>query len=113
MSGSGDRPTHVIIWEFRARRGREGEFERVYGPGGDWANFFRSGEGYLGTELMRGVETPGRYVTIDRWTSAAAYEDFRSRNLSEYETIDRRCESLTEHEARLGSFLTMPGDRKQ
>ena len=113
MSGSGERPTHVIIWEFRARRGREGEFERVYGPDGDWANFFRRGEGYLGTELMHDVETPGRYVTIDRWTSAAAYEDFRSRNLSEYETIDRRCESLTEHEAHLGSLLTMPGDGKQ
>ena len=62
---------HVIIWEFRAQRGREGEFEGAYGPDGDWANFFRSGEGYLGTELMRDLETPGRYVTIDRWTSAA------------------------------------------
>ena len=112
MSGSGDRPTHVIIWEFRARRGREAEFQRVYGPEGDWANFFRRVEGYLGTELMRDVETPGRYVTIDRCTSAAAYEDFRSLNLSEYEAIDRRCESLTEHEAYLGSFLTMPGEGK-
>lgn len=113
MSGGGDRPTHVIIWEFRARPGREDEFERVYGPDGDWANFFRRGEGYLGTELMRDVETQGRYVTIDRWISAAAYEDFRRRKLSEYEAIDRRGQSLTEHEAHLGSFLTMPGDGKQ
>ncbi len=113
MSGGTDRTTHVIVWEFRAQPGREDEFERVYGPEGDWANFFRRGEGYLGTELIRDVETPGRYVTIDRWASAAAYEDFRSRNSSEYEAIDRRCESLTEHEARLGSFLTMPGDGKQ
>ena len=113
MSGVADSPMHAIIWEFRAQRGREDEFERVYGPQGDWANFFRGGEGYLGTELERDIETLGRYVTIDRWASAAAYEDFRSRNLREHEAFDRRCESLTEQELYIGSFLTMPGDGKQ
>ena len=27
-------------------------FEAVYGPEGAWAQFFRSGEGYIGTELL-------------------------------------------------------------
>ena len=104
---------YVIIWEFRTKREREGEFERVYGPEGEWAEFFRRGEGYLGTELLRDIATRGRYVTIDRWTSQAAYDAFRGRNLSEYETIDRRCESLTEHEAHIGSFPAMLGGEKR
>ena len=35
------------------------EFERVYGPEGDWAEFFRRGRGYVGTELLRDIEHPG------------------------------------------------------
>jgi len=107
VNDGGDRPMHVIIWEFRARRGREAEFERAYGPKGDWAEFFRRGEGYLGTELIRDIETEGRYVTIDRWTSQTAFETFRSQNVGQYEAIDRQCELLTEHEARVGSFLSI------
>src|SRR5713226_263191 len=95
---------HAIIWEFRAREGRVEEFERAYGPAGDWARFFRRGEGYLGTELHRDLSGGRRYVTIDRWISLQAYETFRNRFRSQYETLDKRLEALTEHEARLGSF---------
>jgi hypothetical protein len=35
-------------------------FEEVYGPGGEWEQFFRQGDGYVGTELLRDVELPGR-----------------------------------------------------
>ena len=31
-------------------------FERVYGPEGEWAEFFRRGQGYVGTELLVVVE---------------------------------------------------------
>ena len=30
----------------------------VYGPEGEWAQFFRSGDGYIGTELLHDVESP-------------------------------------------------------
>jgi len=49
------------------------EFERVYGTEGEWAAFFRQGRGYIGTELLRDVEAPSRYLVIDRWESADAY----------------------------------------
>ena len=49
-------------WGDRARLQlrRDGieQFERVYGPEGDWAQFFRTGRGYVGTELLRDVEIP-------------------------------------------------------
>ena len=74
------------------------------GRGGDWARLFRRGEGYLGTELLRDAADPGRYLTLDRWTSRAAWESFRAGHLAEYEAIDRLCEALTAAEARLGDF---------
>src|SRR2546423_14844938 len=61
------RLMYVIVWKFVARRGREAEFEAAYGPRGRWSEFFRTGDGYLGTELWRGES--GSWVTVDRWRS--------------------------------------------
>ncbi len=98
---------YVILWEFRVRQGREKEFEEAYGPAGTWGRFFARGEGYRGTDLHRDLAGGRRYVTIDRWTSQAAYETFRDRHREEYEAIDARCEALTEHESPLGSFASV------
>ena len=94
----------VTIWEFRARTGREDEFERAYGPRGEWAGLFQRGEGFLGTELLREVGSAGRYVTLDRWVSRGAFESFQRRYGDDYKALDARLEALTEHEAHLGWF---------
>jgi len=99
---------HVILWEFQAKKGREPEFERAYGPAGDWARFFQRGEGYLGTTLLTGESGRGRYLTLDRWTSRGAYEAFRDANAAEYAALDRRLEALTERETWLGAFVETP-----
>ena len=99
----------VFIWEFRVKTGREAEFEQAYGPNGEWAELFRRGAGYLGTELLRDEADPRRYLTIDRWTSSAAYEAFRSQWADEYVRLDQRCEALTESEAALGSWTVEAG----
>ena len=65
------------------------EFERVYGPDGEWAEFFRQGRGYIGTELLRDVEASGRYLVVDRWDSADAYNAFVAERREEYmERVD-------------------------
>ena len=93
---------HVILWKFRARPGREAEFERAYGDDGVWANFFRSSEGYLGTELMRG--TDGAYLTIDRWTAEEAYRAFKNAEAARYAELDAHCEAFTTEETLLGEI---------
>src|SRR5687767_2562447 len=95
---------HLIVWEFRVRPGHEAEFERVYGPNGAWATLFARGEGYLGTELLGDIAVRGRYLTIDRWTTRAAFEAFRQRWPEEYRALDLRCESLTSRETAVGTF---------
>ena len=79
-------------------------FERTYGPDGEWAQFFRRGRGYVGTELLRDVETPGRYMVVDRWESADAYNAFAADHRDEYM---RRVDDTRFHydqELRLGTF---------
>jgi heme-degrading monooxygenase HmoA len=95
---------YVTLWEFVARPGREADFERAYGPRGRWAELFREGQGYLGTELWRGE---GRWLTVDRWSSEEDYARFRAARLAEYEALDREMEGLTEREKHLGAFTAL------
>ncbi len=96
---------YVVLWRFRPLVGREYEFERAYGPSGEWAQLFCRGDGYLGTELLRRSDDPREYLAFDRWASRAAYEAFRARWSSAYQQLDRQLEELTEEEeAPLGGF---------
>ena len=90
----------VFSYEVRDPEG----FERAYGPEGDWARFFRQGRGYIGTELLRDVEIRGRYLVVDRWESAEAYNEFAAANREEYV---RRVDDTRFHydqELRFGTF---------
>ena len=92
---------HIVLWRFRARPGCEAEFEAAYGDDGLWSRFFRSDSGYLGSQLLRA--TDGRYLTMDRWVSAAAYDAFRATHAARYAELDSACEALTAEETPLGS----------
>src|SRR5689334_8636171 len=59
-------------------------FEAVYGPEGEWAQCCGGAQGYIGTELLRDVETPGRYLVVDRWESPEAYNAFVADHREEY-----------------------------
>ncbi len=93
---------HVILWRFRARPGREADFERAYGDHGDWARLFHRSEAYLGTELMRG--TDGTYLTIDRWTTEEAYRTFKDAEATCYAELDADCEAFTAEETMLSEI---------
>ena len=95
---------YTIIWEYQVKPERQAEFKRVYAPGGAWAELFKKGAGYLGTELLQDEIQPQRYLTIDRWASQAEYKAFLSRWQAEYKALDAKCEGLTEREARLGGL---------
>ena len=99
---------YVVLWRFRPLVGQESEFERAYGPSGDWAHLFRSGDGYLGTELLQRSDNSREYLTLDRCASRAAYKAFRARWSREYRRLDHRLEELTEEETLLGAFEALP-----
>ena len=94
----------MIALVFRYEVRDQAEFEQAYGPEGEWAQFFRQGNGYIGTELLHDVEEPERYLVIDRWESADAYNDFLAANNDEY--LRRADESRFHYvqELRFGTF---------
>ena len=83
------------------------EFERVYGSEGEWAEFFKEGRGYIGTELLRDVEAPGRYLVIDRWESVDAYNAFVAERREEYMARVDATRFHYDSELRFGTFETV------
>ena len=103
----------TIVWRFAVKSGKEEEFERIYGPNGDWAVLFRKAAGYYGTELHRNREIPRTYVVIDRWESLDAFKQFKERFKDEYPALDLRCEELTEKEEHVGDFSPIGAPARQ
>jgi heme-degrading monooxygenase HmoA len=95
---------YTYVWEFQVLPGNEALFAHHYGAAGSWAQLFRRAPGYVETLLLKDPATPGRYVTVDRWENAAAFESFRERFGDAYEELDRRCAALTVEERSLGAF---------
>jgi hypothetical protein len=95
----------VILWQFDIAEENVPGFEAAYGPGGSWAALFARSAEYLGTEFFKDAYVPGRYVTLDRWSSEEAFRAFRAQNDSDYEDLDRACDPLTQSETRIGAFL--------
>jgi heme-degrading monooxygenase HmoA len=95
----------ALVFSYEARD--PAEFERVYGPSGEWAGFFRRGAGYVGTELLRDFENPGRYLVVDRWDSAEAYNAFVAAHRDEYMRRSDENAFRYEQELRLGTFETV------
>lgn len=94
----------VVLWMFEAKAGAEDDFARVYGPDGDWARLFRRSPGYLETQLVRDAQMAQRFLTIDRWASRRAFEEFKASCQAEYDALDARCEPLTRSERLIGHF---------
>jgi heme-degrading monooxygenase HmoA len=91
-----------IVWQYDVRPERITDFEQVYGPEGDWVQFFRSSPDFLGTELYRTAEDPSRFITVDSWRSRPAYESFRKTHSERYSKLDEWCSQFTAHERTLG-----------
>jgi heme-degrading monooxygenase HmoA len=95
----------VAVFAYEVDEGSAGAFEAAYGPDGRWARFFRSAEDYVGTELWRPApENPGRYLVIDRWRSAKAYQSFLDAHEEEYFRRGRGAERLYRSETAVGRF---------
>jgi heme-degrading monooxygenase HmoA len=95
---------HVAAWSYRVKPGCEPAFEALYATDGAWARLFAQSPAYLGTRLLRDVDDPARYLTLDRWQSRAEYEAFLSQRRDDYAALDRAGDALTDGETRLGAF---------
>lgn len=102
------RPGFAYVWEYEVPAEHVEAFERLYGPKGEWVQLFSGAEGYCGTELHCDADTPGRYMTIDYWTSREARDRFRKSVKSEFDALDQRGDGLTSRERPIGEFIPLP-----
>lgn len=100
--------SYAIVWEFLVPEDQTASFEAAYGPDGPWSRLFAHAPGFLEVKLLRSHDGAGRYLTIDRWQSANAFENFKSQFAKEYRELDQRLEGLASSEVHLGSFDEMP-----
>lgn len=98
----------VAIWKFTVAADRVPDFVRAYGPDGIWAELFRRAEGYISTRLVQDRDDTGVFVTIDSWTSQAAWNAFREDFAEDYAAIDRQCEALTVDEVCVAAGESLP-----
>jgi heme-degrading monooxygenase HmoA len=101
--------TYLVLWEFRVAAEATSAFERLYGPDGAWVGLFRTAAGYLGTELLHDDTDPARYLTVDRWDSQSAYDQFRQAHVARYRHLDEEGDRLTADERQLGAFTLLGG----
>jgi heme-degrading monooxygenase HmoA len=92
----------ALVFSYEVRDAAQ--FEAVYGPVGEWAQFFTGARGYIGTELLRDVEAPGRYLVVDRWESSDAYNAFVAERRDEYMRRVDDTRFLYDQELRFGTF---------
>jgi heme-degrading monooxygenase HmoA len=95
---------HIIIWQYDIVPAARDDFERAYRTNGDWAALFRASADYLGTQLLRDLAQPDRYITLDRWQTASSFAAFKHAHATAYDDLDRRCARLTLAEVLVGSF---------
>ena len=95
---------HVVVWTYRVAAGREAQFEALYSADGEWSRLFERSPAYLGTQLLRDVAEPLRFVTIDRWRTREDYEAFIASERPDYAALDARGDVLTVEEIRVGAF---------
>ena len=97
---------YFIFWKFKPKEGYEAEFENAYGPHGVWTDLFSRVNGYLGTSLLKEIDSDNIYIAVDRWDSKETFHSFKERYEIDYETIDRHFEEITEFEIQIGEFTT-------
>lgn len=94
----------VYLWEYRVDPAKRREFLRAYGSGGDWERLMSRHPGWIGTTLLHDTSTNDRYLTIDRWTSRAARDEFVATYAEAFDRLDRQCEAFTLAETFVGDF---------
>ncbi len=92
----------VNIWKFHVREGHAGDFVRMNQE--DWPKLFGLSPGYLGGGIGRNTDDPNVYVTMDRWTSKKAFDDFLGTYGNDFETLDALHKEHYESSEHIGFF---------
>lgn len=93
-----------IVWAFTVLPSQVRTFEAAYGPEGPWARLFGHVPDFRGTRLLNDLDQPGRYLSVDVWSSLAAYKAFQDDHMDAFNALDTACSPLFTNEHYVGAF---------
>jgi heme-degrading monooxygenase HmoA len=92
---------YLIVWRYVVDSERDAGFRAAYGPNGDWTRLFSTTPGYESTTLVA-LDTPGEYLTVDRWSTEDHFRQFLAEKRGEYAALDEELARLTVSEELIG-----------
>jgi len=97
----------AVMWQFDVKKGREEEFENLFGVEGDWTALNRQTRSYLGTSFLHVQNRPSRYVLIEYWSEMIVYEQHRGSRSAKIDAIEERRAELLDAVEPLGIYTAL------
>ncbi len=97
----------AVVWQFDVKKGREREFEALYGVEGDWTALNRQTRSYLGSSFLHDQNLPSRYLLVEYWSEMVVYEQHRATLAAMIESIDARRAELIDAVEPLGIYTPL------
>ena len=97
----------AVMWQFDVKKGREEEFEKLYGADGDWTALNRQIRAYLGSSFLRDQNRSSRYLLIEYWSEMLVYEQHRASRSAKIDAIETRRAELVDAMEPLGIYAAL------
>jgi hypothetical protein len=97
----------AIMWQFDVRKGREADFEQLYGVDGEWTAMNRRTRSYLGSSFLRDQNRGTRYMVIEYWSEMLVYEQHRASQSAGIASVEKLRTTLVEAVEPVGIFTAL------
>jgi hypothetical protein len=97
----------AIAWQFEVKKGREAEFEELYGVEGEWTALNRHTRSYIGSSFLRDQSRTSRYLVIEYWSEMLVYEQHRGSRSAAIAALDQRSDALVDKMEPMGIFTAL------
>ena len=97
----------AIAWQFEVKKGREAEFEVMYGVDGEWTAMNRHTRSYLGSSFLRDQSRTSRYLLIEYWSEMLVYEQQRGSRSAAITSLEERSAALVDKVEPTGIFTAL------
>jgi len=97
----------AISWQFEVKKGREAEFEELYGVEGEWTAMNRHTRSYLGSSFLRDQSRTSRYLVIEYWSEMLVYEQHRDSRSAAIASLEERSAVLVDRVEPMGIFTAL------
>ena len=97
----------AIMWQFDVKKGREAEFEQLYGVEGEWTALNRKTRSYLGSSFLHDQSRVSRYIIIEYWSEMIVYEEHRASRSAAIASLEERSAALVDSTEPLGIFTAL------